>query len=585
MSWQIGAFGLLGLALAGGFGWYERSRPDARIVALVGTLAAFAALGRIAFAALPNVKPTTDIVLISGYALGGAPGFVVGAVAALTSNFFFGQGPWTPWQMAGWGIVGLLGAALAMIPRRGGRPLGRWPLAIACFGIGYAFTALQDFGDWVTYSDHSLAQLEVYVGKGAGFDLVHAVGCLVFALAFGPALMRSLQRFRLRLQVSWRGAETAVVPVLAAALILGGAFSATAPPAARASGTPVGYLLAAQNSDGGFGSAPGSASTPLFAGWSALALAAEGHNPLDVSRGGHTLIDYLGATQGAASDPGSLERTILAVRAAGLPVTDFAGRDLLAALEHDIRADGSVSEQTNLTAFAVLALRGASTAPISRSISWLTRQQDSDGGFNFATAPGSSDIDDTGAVLEALAGIGPAHTIDRAVAFLRTQQNRDGGFPSQLGGNSNAQSTAFAVQGLIAAGVSPAGLHRGGARSPLAYLSSLIAPDGHVRYAAGTDQTPVWVTAQAAMALAGRPLPLAAVPRAAGAGAGRPAKRTRKRSSARSPTPVTKRKSNHRRHVNRRRSRTDGKPSDSSSDWLPIGAGLLAALALAPLGS
>ncbi len=113
MSWQLGAFALLALALAGGFAWYERVRPDARIVALVGTLAAFAALGRIAFAAVPNVKPTTDIVLISGYALGGGPGFAVGAIAGLASNFFFGQGPWTPWQMAAWGATGVIGAALA----------------------------------------------------------------------------------------------------------------------------------------------------------------------------------------------------------------------------------------------------------------------------------------------------------------------------------------------------------------------------------------------------------------------------------------------------------------------------------------
>ena len=74
MSWQLGAFAILALGARGGFAWYERTRPDARIVALVGTLAAFAALGRIAFAAVPNVKPTTDIVLISGYALGGPPG-------------------------------------------------------------------------------------------------------------------------------------------------------------------------------------------------------------------------------------------------------------------------------------------------------------------------------------------------------------------------------------------------------------------------------------------------------------------------------------------------------------------------------
>ena len=92
------------------------------MLALVATLAALAALGRIAFAPIPNVKPTTDIVLLTGYALGGAPGFAVGAVAALASNVFFGQGPWTPWQMCAWGVVGVGGALLA---RAFGRELGR----------------------------------------------------------------------------------------------------------------------------------------------------------------------------------------------------------------------------------------------------------------------------------------------------------------------------------------------------------------------------------------------------------------------------------------------------------------------------
>ena len=66
MTWQAAAFTILAVGLAAGFAWYERTKPDARLVALVGTLAAFAALGRIAFAPIPNVKPTTDIVLIAG---------------------------------------------------------------------------------------------------------------------------------------------------------------------------------------------------------------------------------------------------------------------------------------------------------------------------------------------------------------------------------------------------------------------------------------------------------------------------------------------------------------------------------------
>jgi hypothetical protein len=142
---------------------------------------------------------------------------------------------------------------------------------------------------------------------------------------------------------------------------------------------------------------------------------------------------------------------------------------------------------------------------------WLVRQQDSDGGFSFSGGGGSSDVDDTGAALEALAGDhAAAPAMSRAVAFLRRQQDRDGGFPSQPGMSSNAQSTAWAIQGLEAAGVSPVTLRRGGAVSPLAYLDSLVDANGAVRYSRGVTQTPVWVTGEALMAMEGKPLPIAA---------------------------------------------------------------------------
>ena len=429
MTWQLGAFGILALALVGGFAWYERTRPDARIVALVGTLAAFAALGRIAFAALPNVKPTTDIVLVSGYALGSGPGFAVGALAGLTSNFFFGQGPWTPWQMAGWGATGVIGAGLARVT---GRRIGRWTLALVCTVVGFGFTALQDFGDWVTYSDHSLGELGIYVGKGIGFDCIHAGGCLVFALALGPALIRSLSRFATRLNVTWRPVEDA--PRVGAAIsragilfaVLAGGWLAGQPggvgqavaasrPVARATaaGTPAGYLLAAQNPDGGFGPAPGQSSLQLYAGWAALGLAAAGENPQEIQREGHSVIDYIESGLAANTDPGSVERTILVVRAAGLSAESFGGRNLVSALERDIGRNGAVSDQTNWTAFAILALRAADVAPAPTTVSWMVRQEDSDGGFNYGTRGGSSDVDDTGSVLEALAGVGGVRGVAR----------------------------------------------------------------------------------------------------------------------------------------------------------------------------
>jgi len=515
VSWQLAASLILFLALAGGFAWFERARPDARVIALVATLAAFASLGRIAFAALPNVKPTTDIVLIAGYALGPAPGFVVGALAGLTSNFFFGQGPWTPWQMAAWGATGLIGAALGSVT---GRRLGRWPLAITCLAVGFAFTAVQDVGDWVNYSDHSPASLGIYVGKGIGFDAVHAAGCAVFALAFGPALARSLARFATRLSVTWRTSGAVVGPLVGigalAGLVCGGsAISARVAPA-QAAASPATYILSAQNRDGGFGPAPGQPSTQLFSGWAALGLVAVGENPDHVSRGGPTLIAYLRSGAGHESDPGAIERTILAAMAAGQDPRRFGGRDLIAALRSDIGRRGAVSDQTNLTAFAALALRAAGVDPPAQTMHWLLAQEDRDGGFNYATAGGVSDVDDTGAVLEALAGEGSRRAVRArhlAVRYIERQQNRDGGFPATPGAASNAQSTAWAIQGLLSAGVDPAALHRRGAPGPAAYLESLMAPDGHIRYARSADQTPVWVTAEAAMALAGKVLPLAPV--------------------------------------------------------------------------
>jgi len=180
MSWQLASFLLLALALAGGFAWYERSHPSARVLALVGTLAALAVLGRIAFAPVPNVKPTTDIVLLSGFVFGGAPGFAVGAVAALASNFFFTQGPWTPWQMAAWGAIGVGGAGLAFVSR--GR-LGRVPLALACGAAGLLYGVIVNFGSVATVGGVDLGhRFVVYQTTSLPWDVAHAAANVVFFL-------------------------------------------------------------------------------------------------------------------------------------------------------------------------------------------------------------------------------------------------------------------------------------------------------------------------------------------------------------------------------------------------------------------
>ena len=100
---------VVALVLALFFAGYEASRPGLRQIMPTLVLAALAAAGRILFGPIPDFKPVSAIAIIAGATLGRRNGFMVGALAALTSNFFFGQGVWTPWQMYAWGLVGYVG--------------------------------------------------------------------------------------------------------------------------------------------------------------------------------------------------------------------------------------------------------------------------------------------------------------------------------------------------------------------------------------------------------------------------------------------------------------------------------------------
>lgn len=104
---------VVALVIAFFFAGYEASRPGLRQIMPTLVLAALAAAGRIVFGPIPDFKPVSAIAIIAGATLGRRNGFMVGALAALTSNFFFGQGMWTPWQMYAWGLVGYLGGVLA----------------------------------------------------------------------------------------------------------------------------------------------------------------------------------------------------------------------------------------------------------------------------------------------------------------------------------------------------------------------------------------------------------------------------------------------------------------------------------------
>ena len=526
MRWELGSILILLAVLVGGFAWYERSRPPSRIVALVAALAALAVAGRLVLAPIPNVVATTDIVLFTGYAVGAGPGFVVGALAALVSNFWLGQGPWTPWQMAGWGMVGVGGAALAAVS---GRRFGRLGLAVACGIAGLAYGALLDLSVMVTYGgEQSFDRYLALSARGLPFNIAHAAGNVALALVAGPALVRMLVRFRERSEFRWRERlATASILVLAA---VGAGAALAAPAGARGASAATeahaasaakarGWLQGVRNRDGGFGTAPGASSSPAMTGWAVLGLEAAGRNPLDL--GARNPIEYLRGKSGSVRSTGDLERTILALVGAGSSARDFAGRDLVAALRARRGGSGSFQGQVNLTAFGILALRatGAGGSELARSASWLRRAQNRDGGWGFQPDE-PSDPDSTGAALQALdaAGGGGESAAD-GVRYLNHVQERDGGWSLAESGPSNSQSTAWAVQGLIAAGANPAAVRKDG-RSPFGFLAARRAGDGRYEYSKASDQTPVWVTSQVLLAVSRETFPLDPVRRAPGAAGG-----------------------------------------------------------------
>lgn len=168
----------------------ERGRGGVRELALIAALGAVAGAGRVLTAPIPSVQPVTLICLVAGAALGVRAGLAVGPVAALVSNGFLGQGPWTPGQMALWALVGLTGALAA-------RPLHRVPLLTVAaalwgvlFGWGMNLWELATFGP-----DVGWAAFTASTARSIPFDVAGAVGNAVLAMCAGAALLRLLGRY------------------------------------------------------------------------------------------------------------------------------------------------------------------------------------------------------------------------------------------------------------------------------------------------------------------------------------------------------------------------------------------------------
>jgi hypothetical protein len=277
-------------------------------------------------------------------------------------------------------------------------------------------------------------------------------------------------------------------------LVLAGLVLALAAVARAASplAAPSAYLLAHRQPDGGFAE-PGGASTPGLTAWVVLGLEAAGSAPEDVAAGAAS---YLGSNAPASAT--DIELQVQALAALGKDVTALADR-----LEQLRLPSGRIGPAVNSTIWGVIALRAAGRPAGAASVRFLLRSQRRGGGWSWSAQAGV-DSNDTAAAIEALRAAGVAArspAIRRGLVYLRSLRNRDGGFAWSRGADSDAQSTAWALQAFAAAGADPG-------RAPFRYLAGLRRPDGSYRYSVRYAATPVWITAQALAALAGKPFPL-----------------------------------------------------------------------------
>ena len=178
------------LPFAIGFSHEKRTTRELVMIAILG---AVAAVSRVPFAPLPSVQPSTFVIIISGVVLGPQTGFVVGALTAIVSNIFLGQGPWTPWQMYAWGMIGLLAGYLRntwVMNNKAGQ-------CIYGFIVGILFGWFMNI--WVIFSlgqPVNWQTITIYNTASILFDLAHSFSNIFFLIVFSHSWIKTLHRFK-----------------------------------------------------------------------------------------------------------------------------------------------------------------------------------------------------------------------------------------------------------------------------------------------------------------------------------------------------------------------------------------------------
>ena len=174
---------------------YEKREGSIRRMVILAVMTALAVSGRFLFAFLPGFKPVTAIVIISGMYLGPEAGFLVGSLTAIISNMFFGQGPWTPFQMLAWGVIGMLSGLPFMA-----RALRRKSMMVL-YGVftGFLYSAVMDI--WSVLSmDGTFNPLRylIMLFQALPMTIEYMTANVVFLLLVAEPIGRKLERIRIK---------------------------------------------------------------------------------------------------------------------------------------------------------------------------------------------------------------------------------------------------------------------------------------------------------------------------------------------------------------------------------------------------
>ena len=188
---------------------FERKNFSTGHLVIAAVMIATAVVGRAAFFMIPNFKPILAIVIIAGVALGGETGFMVGAMSAFVSNFLFGQGPWTPFQMVAMGLAGLLAGLIFHRLHHGDGSGGNivstgtgsvMPLAI--FGAVYVFFIYGGIVDiWTIFSITPEPTLATVIGVYSAaivFNVVHAGATFIFIMLLAKPMLKKINRVKIK---------------------------------------------------------------------------------------------------------------------------------------------------------------------------------------------------------------------------------------------------------------------------------------------------------------------------------------------------------------------------------------------------